>query len=302
MSDVIGRVFNIQHFSTEDGPGIRTTVFLKGCPLRCPWCANPESQAPFPQLGHRAAKCIKCGTCIRSCPAGALHVADGQVRIRRELCRSCGTCVRLCPSGAMFFYGEEKTVEQVFDEVSRDAGYYEQSGGGVTVSGGECMTQPQFVSDLFRRCKEAGFHTALDTCGYFDEQALYSVWDYVDLVLFDLKLMDSQRHRQYTGVDNVIIQDNLKRMLAKGMNVVIRVPVIPGINDREGDLEAIADFVFKLDSSLHVDLLPYHRYGLGKYRILDMEYQLNDINPPDDAAKLAYEQIFRAYGLSCTVH
>lgn len=301
MSDIIGRVFNIQHFSTEDGPGIRTTVFLKGCPLRCPWCANPESQAPFPQLGHRVAKCIKCGTCIQSCPAGALYVADGQVRIRRERCRSCGTCVRLCPSGAMFFYGEEKSVEEVFEEVSRDAGYYEQSGGGVTVSGGECMTQPEFVAALFQRCREAGFHTALDTCGYFPEEVFPPVLAFTDLILFDLKLMDPEAHRRYTGVDNDLILRNLRTAARSDAKVFIRIPVIPGVNDSLENLTASARFVTSIGSP-HVDLLPYHNYGEGKYIILDKPYTMSGTVKPSREHMEWCRDIFTSRGIDCTAH
>lgn len=301
MSDIIGRVFNIQHFSTEDGPGIRTTVFLKGCPLRCPWCANPESQVPYPQLGHRSSKCIKCGTCIQSCPSGALHVAEGQVKIRRDLCRSCGTCVKVCPSGAMFFYGEEKTVDQVFEEVARDAGYYAQSGGGVTVSGGECMTQPEFVAALFQRCKASGFHTALDTCGYFPEKSLSSVLALTDLVLFDIKLMDREAHHKYMGVSNDLIFKNLRTIIQSRAEVFIRIPVIPGVNDAPENLTATAEFVASLGSP-HVDLLPYHNYGEGKYLILDQPYPMSGTARPSREHMERCRAFFTDRGIDCTIH
>lgn len=302
MPELTGRVFNIQHFSTEDGPGIRTTVFMKGCPLSCLWCANPESQNPKPQLANRSSVCIHCRACMSVCPSGALSHEDGHIKIDRSVCTGCGSCVKMCPTGSMFFYGEEKTVDEVFQELSRDAGYYETSGGGVSVSGGECMAQPEFVSELLRRCKQAGFHTVLDTCGCFTEQALRMVWDYVDMVLFDIKLTDPQRHLRYTGVDNTLIKKNLQLMLDRGMTVVIRVPVIPGINDSEEELGGIARFVASLDSSLHVDLLPYHRFGERKYEMLGMDYALRDTSPPDDAAKEGYLKIMECYGLDCTVH
>lgn len=302
MAELTGKIFNIQHFSTEDGPGIRTTVFMKGCPLRCLWCANPESQNAQPQLANRSSVCIHCKVCVSVCRAGALSEDGGKIKIDRTRCTGCGSCVKMCPTGSMFFYGGEKTVDEVFDEVSRDAGYYEKSGGGVSVSGGECMTQPEFVSQLLRRCKQAGFHTVLDTCGYFTEQALRMVWDYVDLVLFDIKLIDPLKHKKYTGVENTQIKENLKRMLDREMSVVIRVPVIPGVNDSEEDLGATGRFVASLDSSLHIDLLPYHRFGERKYEMLGMEYALKDISAPDDAAKESYLKIMECYGLDCTVH
>lgn len=302
MAELTGRIFNIQHFSTEDGPGIRTTVFMKGCPLSCRWCANPESQNPNPQLANRSSVCIHCMACTNACRTGALSAERGNIRIDRNLCSGCGLCAKVCPTGSMFFYGGEKTVGEVFGELSRDAGYYETSGGGVSVSGGECMMQPEFVAELFKRCKGAGFHTVLDTCGYFTEQALRMVWDYVDLVLFDIKLMDARRHMQYTGVDNALIKSNLQLMLDRGMAVVIRIPVIPGVNDSEEELGAIARFVASLDKSLHVDLLPYHRFGERKYEMLGMEYTFRKVQPCDDSAKEEYKKIVECYGLDCTVH
>lgn len=302
MSELTGKIFNIQHFSTEDGPGIRTTVFMKGCPLRCRWCANPESQSPQRQLANRSSVCIHCLACVSACRSGALSEDNGKIKIDRALCTDCGSCVNMCPTGAMFFYGGEKTVDEVFDEVSRDAGYYEKSGGGVSVSGGECMMQPEFVSQLLRRCRQAGFHTVLDTCGCFSEQALRMVWDWVNLVLFDIKLIDPLRHKEYTGSDNALIHSNLRLMLDRGMSVIIRVPVIPGVNDSEAELGAIARFVASLDCSLHVDLLPYHRFGERKYEMLGMEYALRGVSAPDDAAKEGYLKIMECYGLDCTVH
>lgn len=302
MSDITGQVFNIQHFSTEDGPGIRTTVFLKGCPLNCLWCANPESKKHFRQLAHRSSVCIHCGCCIKACPVGALDVAEGRIRINRETCRSCGTCVKTCPARAMFFYGEEKTVEEVFCELKKDVGYYQRSGGGITVSGGECMLQPEFTSQLLERCREEKIHTVLDTCGYFDGVWLDRIKECVDLVFFDIKLVDPQLHRQYTGVDNALILQNLKEMLRLQMKVVIRVPAIPGITDTSENLHAIAQLVSSLDRSLHIDVLPYHRYGEGKYEMLNLSYPLKAIVPPDDSEKQRYQQLFESYGLDCTVH
>ena len=278
MSDIQGQVFNIQHFSTEDGPGVRTTVFLQGCPLRCAWCANPES------------------------PRDALRVRDGKIKIDRARCVACGRCTEVCPSHAMFFYGERKDVDDVFAEVLRDRGYYETSGGGVTCSGGECMMQPDFVAALFRRCKAEGIHTALDTCGQFAPEHIETVLPLTDLVLYDIKTTDSERHRRFTGVGNELILANLRRILAYPATVVIRVPVIPGWNDAPEDLRATAEFVKALDAGLHVDLLPFHRFGCGKYEMLDMPYATGDLAAPTAEMKAAYLKIFTDAGLDCAVH
>lgn len=297
-----GKIFNIQHFSTEDGPGVRTTVFFQGCPLRCLWCANPESQKAVPQLAHRAPVCIKCGTCIRACPNGALQVRDGKVAVDRKLCQSCGTCVSVCPSKAMFFYGSEKTIDEVFRDVMKDAGFYRDCEGGVTASGGECMLQAEFVAELFRRCKAEGIHTTLDTCGQFPEEKLASVLPYTDLVLFDLKHMDSEAHKRYTGFDNSGILRNLTAIVRSGTAVYIRIPVIPGYNDSEENLIATAEYVWALDPTLHVDLLPYHRFGESKYAMLDMAYPLSGVVSPTDEQMQGYRRIFTERGLDCTAH
>ena len=302
MSELKGQIFNIQHFSTEDGPGVRTTVFLQGCPMRCQWCANPESQKSVRQLAHRAPVCVKCGYCIKNCPQQALSVRDGAIKIARGKCVVCGTCVNVCPSHAMFFYGEEKTMESVFEEVVRDKGFYETSGGGVTCSGGECMIQADFVSELFRKCKEEGIHTTLDTCGYFPPENIEKVLPYTDLVLYDVKLMDNEKHKEYTGASNELILDNLKRIHEYPVKIFIRIPVIPGYNDSEEDLAATAEFVKELDPSLHVDLLPYHRFGLGKYKMLDMPYLPEGVSSPTEEQKEGYKRIFINSGLDCTMH
>ena len=302
MPQIKGQVFNIQHFSTEDGPGVRTTVFLQGCPLRCLWCANPESQKAVRQLAHRAPICVKCGMCIRNCPNQALSVKDGAISIDRGKCVSCGTCTQVCPSHAMFFYGEEKTIDKVFEEVMKDKGFYETSGGGVTCSGGEAMLQPEFVAELFRRCKEEEIHTTLDTCGQFPSENIEKVLPYTDLVLYDIKHMDTEKHREYTGFGNELILENLKKIHEYPVKIFIRIPVIPGYNDSEENLAATAEFVKELDPSLHVDLLPYHRFGLGKYKMLDMPYLLEGVSSPDAEQKESYKRIFINFGLDCTMH
>lgn len=301
MSDLMGQVFNIQHFTTEDGPGVRTTVFLQGCPLKCLWCANPESQKAHRQLAHRAPTCIGCGTCIKTCQNQVLSVKDGAFIIDRERCQDCGSCVEVCPTKALFFYGEQKTVDQVFDEVMKDAGFYRDCDGGVTCSGGECMMQAEFVAELFKKCKEQGIHTTLDTCGAFSADKFKLVEPYVDLILFDLKAMDSAKHKEMTGFGNELILENLKQCVKSKAQVWIRIPIIPGYNDTEENLKTTAAFVKELDDNLHVDLLPYHRFGLGKYQMLNMEYKLNDVQTPDEETMNRYKQYFTDLNLDCSV-
>lgn len=299
MADVLGRVFNIQRFSTEDGPGIRTTVFLKGCPLRCLWCANPESQAAEPQLVRRLSSCIGCGRCASSCPSGAI---DAQLALDRVRCNACGECVSACPSGALSFYGVTRSVGEVFETVLRDAGCYANSGGGLTVSGGEPMLQPDFVAALFERACSAGIHTALDTCGYCDTELFERVLPLTGLILFDLKLMDPEKHREYTGVDNAVILKNAAWLAKKGAAMRIRIPLIPGINDSDENLEATAGFVAGFGSDCPVDLLPYHKFGLNKYGMLGMDYQLGGARPPKMEEKLRCQAVFRRHGLNCEIH
>lgn len=302
MQELTAHILNIQHFSTEDGPGIRSTVFFQGCPLRCAWCANPESQRAVRQLAHRAPVCVHCGKCLESCPQKALSVGSGQVRIDRQLCVSCGTCVSVCPAHAMFFYGEEKTVDEVFRELMKDAGFYRDCGGGITCSGGECMLQAEFVRELFLRCRAEGLHTALDTCGQFPRESLSLVKDCTDLVLFDLKHMDSGLHKRYTGFGNEQILENLEECVRMGLAVYIRIPIIPGYNDSVENLTASAEYIRQLDPSLHVDLLPYHRFGENKYGMLGLPYALEGIQPPAEEQMKKYRRIFTDRGLDCAAH
>jgi pyruvate formate lyase activating enzyme len=268
MKSPSGVVFNIQRCSLHDGPGIRTTVFLKGCPLSCFWCQNPESQSGDPEILLDRRKCTLCGACLQACRNRAVRLAGGELVLDRAVCRGCGRCVTACPNEARSISGKRMSVEEVLREVLRDVTFYRRSGGGVTLSGGEPLAQPRFSREVLRRCKEEGLHTALDTCGCAPWPRLKEVLEYADLVLFDVKHLDAAKHREATGRDNRSILENAKR-IAKFKPLRVRVPLIPGFND---SAETVGDIVRFAEDELGgppVDLLPYNRLGEIKFDFLD---------------------------------
>ncbi|HVP22084.1 MAG TPA: glycyl-radical enzyme activating protein [Anaerolineaceae bacterium] len=275
-----GIVFDIMHFSTRDGPGIRTTVFLKGCPLHCTWCHNPESQAIKPELMLRPNLCIACETCISICPEGAISRIGDMFVTDRLKCTLCGTCVAACTSEARQIAGREMTVEQVLAEIAKDTAFFDESGGGVTFSGGEALLQRDFLLALLKACKEKGIHTALDTSGFATWPVIDSVRAYVDLFLYDLKSLDDKIHRENTGVSNELILSNLRRLSELGHAIVLRMPLIPGINDSEQAIQAAGELAAGLPHLLGLEILPYHKAGVEKYRRLDREYELAGLIPP----------------------
>jgi pyruvate formate lyase activating enzyme len=242
---------------------------------------------------------------VNACPEGAIsvHPLDKgfKIEIDRKKCNNCGKCIDVCTTGALKFYGQTMTIDEVFNEVKKDIGYYSKSQGGVTAGGGEALAQADFVTELFRRCRRIGVHTVLDTSGYSSLPALHKVLDEVDLVLFDVKVMNRQEHKRLTGRYNDVILRNARLIVAKGTPMIIRVPLIPGFNDSEDNLNEIARFVSELDNELHVDILPYHRFGENKYEMLDIEYQLTDVKPPDEEQIQKAKKIFERYGLDCGV-
>jgi pyruvate formate lyase activating enzyme len=293
-----GTVFNIQRFSIQDGPGIRTTVFLKGCPLRCLWCSNPESQNSLIEVAHRDTVCRKCGRCIEACENGAISLTEKGTRTNRKLCTNCGKCIEVCVFGARQFYGEKKSVEEVYREVIRDKPFYLNSSGGITASGGEPLLQVEFVVELFKRCRENNIHTCLDTCGYADADAWRKVLPYTNLVLYDLKLMDSSAHLRWTGKSNAKVLRSAKLVAASGVPVIVRIPVITGINDSKENMEVAARFCTGTGIN-EVNLLPYHRFGESKYAMLDRRYHLYKLSRPEHHELEKLTGIFKSAGLNC---
>ncbi len=301
--DVKGVVFNIQRYSIHDGPGIRTTVFLKGCPLSCLWCQNPESQSLKPELFYNRDRCVGCGKCIAVCPVNAIEMGDGKVLTDRSICTGCGLCVDACPEEAREVMGKLMTADEVVNEVMKDAIFYKNSGGGVTLSGGDPFAQPTFSAAILRLCKEKGMHTAIETCGYAPWTTIEKILPFVDLVLYDMKHMDAAEHRKLTGVSNELILDNAKRILHEmHVPLIIRVPVVPGYNDSSDNIEALAAFVVnELSPFLQVHLLPYHRLGESKVQQLERGNAPLNSAPPDEELMLSVKEIMEARGLKKVV-
>ena len=297
-----GRIFNIQRFSVQDGPGIRTTIFMKGCPLACPWCSNPESQKKSLEVGHIDALCDGCGRCLDVCDPKAIALGEEGVTIDRELCDNCGSCIESCAPSALKMFGREISVEEAFLEARKDELYYRNSKGGVTASGGEPLIQSRFVSAFFKRCQEAGMHAALDTCGYASRSSLEEVLEYTDLVLFDLKLIDDDAHIEIAKVPSKPILDNAKLVAGSGIPMIVRIPLIPGQTDTEENIHAITGFVTELGSGvIAVNVLPYHRFGLSKYEMLDREYELGELKPPPEERQNAFIAAFESLDLDCEI-
>jgi len=281
-------VFNIQRFSLHDGPGIRTTVFLKGCPLSCPWCHNPESRDPRPQLALHPDRCLGCEACVPVCDHGVAGPLDA---LPGGTCVACGACADTCPANARDLLGRVWTADELLEEMLRDQVYYETSGGGVTFSGGEPLTTANapFVLECLAGLRCHGVHTAIDTCGHVDTDTLLEAAGLTDLVLYDVKLMDDREHRRVCGVGNGSIHDNLRCLGRLGTEVRVRVPLVPGLTDTAGNLEAIAHLVADLPGRPEVHLLPYHTTGRDKYGRLGLSYELMETAAPapDDLARAA---------------
>jgi len=282
-----GLVLNIQHFCTYDGPGIRTTVFFKSCSLRCKWCSNPESIHPEPELAYNASKCIgvkECGFCKKECPESAIFTVDSDVKVRIhwDLCTNCGRCVAVCPPQSLYRFGQAMTVDQVLDEVEQDSTFYRESGGGITLSGGECLLQPEFSAALLAGAHERGGNTAIETAGNVPWRFMEKVLPHVDTMLHDHKLTDPERHRKWCGTDNTRILSNYMKAYEKFPKIkfIARTPVIPGVNDDEEHIHRVLAFIRPHKNVVDYELLPYFRAGASKYGFLGRVYELSDFQPP----------------------
>ncbi|MHC4944740.1 MAG: glycyl-radical enzyme activating protein [Planctomycetota bacterium] len=293
----MGMIFDIKRFALHDGPGIRTTVFFKGCDLECRHCHNPESQDLEKERIYRQDRCLLCKACVEGCGVGALSVRGERIEYAPDRCVRCGSCSAVCCAEATEMVGYEMSPSEIVEAVERDRVFYDESGGGVTISGGEPLIQPEFLAEILEACKEKGLHTALDTSGHADWEVIDSIQPNVDLFLYDLKLMDGKRHRTFTGITNASILKNLKNLSERRQDVVIRFPLIPGINDDEENLKSLGAFAASLPHPPPVDMLPYHRAGMQKYARLDRTVPLEEILPAEDEDCRKAARILSRFGL-----
>lgn len=295
-----GIIFDIKKYAINDGPGIRTTVFFQGCPLSCWWCHNPESQPRQPTLMYRDNRCILCGECAAVCPQDGIQI-NSSAETDRSKCDACGTCAETCYHGAREVSGKEMSISDVMGIIERDIPFYDQSGGGVTFSGGEPLMQRSFLMELLRACQAQEIQTVLDTSGYASWESLDSIREYVNLFLYDLKLMDDERHIKYTGVSNKLILSNLQQLAHSGTQVFVRIPLIPGINDDEENLRHTTIFVAELPNITGIELMGYHDIAQTKYEALGRSYRLNGTKPPTEERKQQTVKKLEGFGLTVKV-
>ena len=277
-----GQVFNIMKYAVHDGPGIRTTVFLKGCPLNCWWCHNPESQELKPQLTFFPNRCIGCMDCISACKENAITVVNGTIVTDLNKCKNNGDCTLVCFAEAREMAGKSMSVDEVVKEVLKDKVFYDESGGGVTFSGGEPLMQSSFLLEVLKELKELGIHTTIDTCGFASSEVVKEVAQLTDLFLFDLKHTNSEKHKKYTGVSNNLILENLNMLDKMGKNIIIRIPVIPGFNNSKEELEDFKSYINTLKNVKEVNLLPYHSIGQEKYNRIGKPYKMKGVKEPSE--------------------
>ena len=295
-----GTIFNIQKFSIHDGEGIRTLIFMKGCPLRCIWCSNPESQKPFLEVMDVKSNCVACGKCVKLCRKNAVDPVT--FNIDRNLCDKCGICAEYCYANAKKLTGKQVTVDELKSIIEKDRIFYTNSGGGVTIGGGEPVMQYEFVTELLKECHKSNIHTAIETCGYGIWADICSIFDYLDEVFFDLKHMDNKMHRKLTGVDNYFILENAAHIARLNKDITFRLPLIPGCNDTEDNIIRTGKFVAELtdkNPQIKIELLPYHALGADKYKWMDIPYKLEEIRTPDSQTVEHYNRMLERLG--CTV-
>lgn len=276
-----GLIFDIKHYAIHDGPGIRMTVFMKGCPLACTWCHNPESISSKQQKMFYATKCIGCAVCVKACPNNALSLTEDGIVTDYDACQLCGICTEVCPTRALEMTGRTVTVKELIKTIEKERVFFDQSGGGVTVSGGEPLAQPDFLLELLQACGEKGLHRVVDTSGQTNSTTLLKVAEHTEHFLFDLKHMDPVEHKKWTGIDNRTILENLSLLAKSGANITIRIPLIKGVNSDEENLEAFADFISSLDGEpKSVDLLPFHNIAISKHKHLNQPCDLGGMAAP----------------------
>lgn len=293
-------IINIQKYSVHDGPGIRTTVFFKGCPLKCWWCHNPESIDPQEEMMLCQDKCTSCGRCVKRCAQEAIELKNGDPFVDLEKCISCGKCAEFCISEAKEHVGRRVHVDELMLQIKKDMTFYEESGGGVTFSGGEPMMHSDFLREVLIRCRDLRINATVDTCGYTSWENFEKIAHMVDLFLYDLKIYDDEKHIKYTGVSNKLILENLKKLSDLGKNIYVRMPIIRGINDDDEHIDKSIDFLSSLNI-LQVNILPYHKLGMDKYDKLTMEYKLSGGEKPEAKRMTEIEEKFNAAGIKVKI-
>ena len=294
-----GMVFNIQKYSIHDGRGIRTLVFMKGCPLRCRWCSNPESQTFSEEIMFIKNKCIGCGKCVKVCPQKATDAKTFE--IDRNICTACGNCAEVCYANAKKKVGTGYSVGEIMEVIEKDRVFYRKSQGGVTIGGGEPIAQPQFVLNLLKECKRLNIHTAIETCGYGEWKKVKEIFETVDQILYDLKHMDEQEHLKLIGVSNRLILSNAEKIARMDKEILFRIPVIPGYNSNDENIIESGKFIkslMKFNEQIQVELLPYHNLGADKYTSLGRTYQLDDLKSPETEKKEHWNDILESCGCS----
>jgi pyruvate formate lyase activating enzyme len=295
-----GIVFDIKRYCVHDGPGIRTTVFLKGCPMRCRWCHNPEGRDSDSQVIYRPSRCIRCGACVANCPHQAVHSNGKPVSVDADRCRRCGSCETICPTGGLELVGREIEASELVAEIEKDRPFFEESEGGATFSGGEPLLQPDFLLESLQGCKRRGIHTVLDTCGFAEPDVVERIRPFVDLFLYDIKFVDRARHRYYTGVSNDMIVENLGNLAIAGSRLVVVLPLIPGINDDDQNVDEVAEYAQDLGLG-DISILPFHHAAASKFAGLGLDDPMEGVAIPSDRRIQEVEARLRMHGLNVKV-